>query len=173
MPAPPGISVTELVAAHRDEYGRPVLKVFVHGIIEAAGKAGLPIAIGRKCDAAGKPRDPVTIPAADWFRAAFPFASRDHEHDLFWIAGGLAYVEIFINIEEWNRFIAPQRGAPPDVFRAFRDFFWKLTPEEQARSDRGLARRFKREVGVGSEEYVRKDVVPVLKGRRPRRPKKS
>jgi hypothetical protein len=203
-PEPPAgfVPLAEVVAwteAIRPPLERWNVATETHDVIEDAGRRGIPIALARRCKDGNPGGGWVAPPQNDWLRMTFPFRSQDHPHDLFWVEGDApAYVEVMVNVEAWRRLVTAAPDAPPglrqaveaamlalrpplapagraaDVFTAFLDFFEKLKPEEKAWSGRKLVRRYKDEGGIGNPEYIRKEIVPVVKGRRlPRKPKRK
>jgi hypothetical protein len=165
------VNVAELVAAARDEDGMPILAIEVHNMIAAACKHGCP-AMGRPCDEAGMPGDPIEIPAGDWYRKRFPLVSRHHEHDTFWNQSGrLAYVDIRLSVEGllayWRDLApkqTPQGGRPPKVKDAVTAWFQALTPNDRARSARNLAGQY---LGPGSPRRIR-EIIGDLKKATPK-----
>jgi hypothetical protein len=110
--------VIDIVAAARDESGRPVLKSQVHAALAEYCERGV-TAIGHPCDKNGVPGAHVVIPVEHWRLMAFPIAARgEREHATFWHPASpqalewaratadsqhhswIAYIDIGINVEE-------------------------------------------------------------------------
>ena len=168
VPSSQFVSVADLAADARDEDSVPVPPTGVHNMIAAACKHGC-AAVGRPCDEAGVPGDPVDIPADHWSRMRFPLASRHHEHDTFWNQSGrLAYVDIMLSVEGLLCYFplrdavqqTPQGGRPPNVANAVGVWFQTLAAKDRARSNRELAGRYP---GPGSKRYVRGIIADLKK----------
>jgi hypothetical protein len=98
------VRVADVVAASRDEHGRPLLKNIVHIAIAMACEEGRVTAIGCACDEQGEPGALAVIPVKHWFQMAFPIASQNHMHATFWHRpsdGHVAYTDIAVNVNEW------------------------------------------------------------------------